>query len=140
MNESLLPMLKRSIADFLYEEEGNITRNKVLTVGSMVLIMGIILSTDLFAAHGSHSSHKSHSSHSSHSSSSYHSSHSSHSNTQPAHSNVVPAHSNSIPSTIVGTKVKPLSATFGTAQTTPSVNVPEVSTPTLSLPDTPKIR
>ena len=64
MSESLMPKIKKSIEDFLYEEEGNITRNRVLMIGSMMLIMGAILSIDAFAAHGSHKSHSSHSSHS----------------------------------------------------------------------------
>ena len=59
MSDLLLPKIIKSIEDFLYEEEGNITRNKVLMVGSMMLIMGAIMSMEAFAAHRSHSSHRS---------------------------------------------------------------------------------
>lgn len=38
MEKEIIPKIKKSIEDFLFEEEGNITRNKVLTVGSMMLI------------------------------------------------------------------------------------------------------
>ena len=57
--------INRSISDFLYEEEGNISRGKILTVGSLVLLAGIIFADEVFAAHRSHSSHRSPSSHSS---------------------------------------------------------------------------
>ena len=83
MNDELFPQLKRSIENYLTEEEGNISRNKLLKIGSMVLLMGILFMQDAFAAHRSHSSHESHSSHSSgysgHSSHESHVSHSSHS-------------------------------------------------------------
>lgn len=71
------PHIQESIENFLYDEEGNIPRNKVVTLGSMMLIMSMMLASDIFAAHRSHSSHSSHRSHSS-GSSGYHSSHSSH--------------------------------------------------------------
>jgi len=73
------PEIKKSIEDFLYEEEGNVNRNKVLVMGSLMILTGIMLASDVFAGHRSHSSHSSHRSHSSHSSGSGgHSSHSSH--------------------------------------------------------------
>ena len=62
------------------DEEGNITRNKILTVGSLAIILGIMYSMDVYAKHGSHSSHKSHSSHSSTSYIRNHTNHASHSN------------------------------------------------------------
>ena len=97
-NEKLIPKIHRQISDFLYEEEGNISRGKILTVGSLLLIAGILFSNEAFAAHRSHSSHSSHRSHSSHSSHKSHSSHSSgshyshssHSNSHSSHSNVLP--------------------------------------------------
>lgn len=79
MAGSIFPHIKKAVEDFMYDQEGNIPRNKVLTIGSMVLILGILLADEAFAAHRSHSSHSSHSSHRSHSSGSGgHSSHSSH--------------------------------------------------------------
>ena len=33
MADSFFPKVKKSITDFLYEEEGNIPRNKLLTLG-----------------------------------------------------------------------------------------------------------
>jgi hypothetical protein len=86
------PGIKKSIQDFIDDEDGSITRSKLVTVGSMVLLMAIFASIEAQAAH---SSHKSHSSHSSHSSTSYsrthgshesHESHSSHTSSA-AHSN-----------------------------------------------------
>jgi cytoskeletal protein RodZ len=71
-----LDNLKQSIENFLFEEEGNITRNKVLMIGSVIILLGIIWAEEAFAAHRSHSSHSSHRSHSS--GSGGHSSHSSH--------------------------------------------------------------
>ena len=140
MSEKLVPKIKRSIEEFLYEEEGNITRNKILTVGSMMLIMGVLLATEAFAAHSSHkshsshSSHKSHSSHSSHSSSkSYHSSHSSHSNTHSSHSNVAPKHSNVAIPSMDG-------ITLNTAPASEALGLSENLSTSFILPDTPKIK
>ena len=76
-NKVYFPEIKKKIESFMYEEDGNITRNKILTVGSMILIMGFVMYSDIFAAHSSHRSHSSHSS--SKSSSANHSSHTSHS-------------------------------------------------------------
>ncbi|MBR5502122.1 MAG: His-Xaa-Ser repeat protein HxsA3 [Oscillospiraceae bacterium] len=107
MEEKLFPRIQKSVETFLNDEEGNVPRNKLLTVGSMVILMGILLTMDAFAAHRSHSSHSSHSSHKSHSSHRSHSSHNSHSN----HAN----HSN-YPST-------------------PSVNTPNANTVLEGMPD-----
>lgn len=68
------PHVAKSITQFLDDEEGNISRSKLLSIGSMMIIMGVLMSTDAFAAHRSHSSHSSHVS----GSSSYHGSHVSH--------------------------------------------------------------
>ena len=38
MKNDFFPKLERSLEDFLYEEEGNITRNKMVMVGSLVLV------------------------------------------------------------------------------------------------------
>ena len=86
--ESLFPKVKKSIENFLYEEEGHISRNKVVTLGTLVLVMALLMSDEVFATHssggGGHSSHSSHESHSSHVSSS---THNSHSNATTEHSN-----------------------------------------------------
>lgn len=83
--ENNFPKIKKSIQDFFEDEDGSITRNKVLMIGGMVLVLGILLSEDVFAAHRSHSTHRSHSSH--RSSNSKHGSHSSHSSSHSTHSN-----------------------------------------------------
>ena len=54
------PEIKKSIQNYLYEEEGNITRNKLLMVGSLAVIMSVLFALDAEAGHRSHSSHSSH--------------------------------------------------------------------------------
>ena len=61
MEEKLFPRIQKSVETFLNDEEGNVPRNKLLTVGSMVILMGILLTMDAFAAHRSHSNHANHS-------------------------------------------------------------------------------
>ena len=46
--EKLIPKINRKINDFLYEEEGNISRGKILTVGSLLLIAGILFADEVF--------------------------------------------------------------------------------------------
>lgn len=130
------PHLKKSVDDFLYDEEGNIPVNKILTIGSMIMILGMILADESYAAHRSHSSHSSHRSHSSgyggHSSHSSHSSgyggHNSHSN-HSSHSNIAPS-----------------AATMENMYTVPKgdvVNIDEISKvvqPTATLPATTDIK
>lgn len=84
MKNDFFPKLERSLEDFLYEEEGNITRNKMVMVGSLVLVLSLLMYDEVFAGHRSHSSHSSHRSHSSgsgggHGSHSNHANHASHS-------------------------------------------------------------
>lgn len=73
--EIVFPKIQQSVSNFLYEEEANISRGKLLMIGSLMVVVGILINPEgSFAAHrshSSHSSHRSHSSHSSHSSSSY---------------------------------------------------------------------
>ena len=97
MENKTIHKVQRKLSDFIYEEEGNISRGKILTVGSLLLIAGIIFADEVFAAHSSHRSHVSHTSHSSHRSHTSHRSHSSHSSSthynhanHASHSNVVP--------------------------------------------------
>ena len=88
MSDPRFPQIKKQLTDFLYDEEGSIPRSKIVTVGTLVLLLSLFFADSAFAAHRSHSSHSSHSSHRSHSSSRHgsHSSHSNHSN----HSSATP--------------------------------------------------
>ena len=44
MAESVLfPHIRRAIFDFIEDQEGNVPRNKILTVGSMMLILGMFI-------------------------------------------------------------------------------------------------
>lgn len=103
------PEIKKSIQNYLYEEEGNITRNKLLMVGSLAVVMSVLFALDAEAGHRSHSSHSSHRSsshgsgheshvsHQSHQSGSGHSSHSSSSHgshSSGSHSSGGAAHNN----------------------------------------------
>ena len=45
--KELFPSLMQSLDDFLYEEEGNITRNKVVAMGTMVLILSLLMADEL---------------------------------------------------------------------------------------------
>lgn len=94
MGELVFPRIQKRISDFLYEEEGTIPRSKIITIGTMVMLLSVFFADSAFAGHRSHSSHRSHYSHYSHSShsSGYHGSHSSHSS-HSNHSN----HSNATP-------------------------------------------
>lgn len=83
MNEKF-PKIKKSIKDFLNDEDGSITRNKVLMIGGMVLILGMLFSDEVFAAHRSHSSHRTHTSH--RTSNAQHGSHNSHGSSHSTHS------------------------------------------------------
>ena len=82
-NNEYFPSIKRSIEDFVQDEDGSITRSKLLMIGSMIVLLGAVFT---ITADAGHSSHRSHSSHSSHSSTSYHRSHVSHTSAQ-YHSN-----------------------------------------------------
>lgn len=63
---NIFPQIKKDIKDYLTEEEGNISRSKILTIGSLIVMMSVLLMDEVFAGHSSHSSHSSHGSHSSH--------------------------------------------------------------------------
>ena len=56
MDHFEFPHVQKSIEDFLYDEEGNIPMNKVLTIGSVVMILGLLLGDDTYAGHSSHES------------------------------------------------------------------------------------
>lgn len=88
------PDIPKSISDYLYEEEGNITRNKLLMVGSMAVVMSVLFALDADAGHGSHKSHKSHTSHSSSLRTQTDNGHSSHSSSSHTNSIKQASHSN----------------------------------------------
>ena len=100
--DELFPRIQKSIENLIEDEEGNIPGKKLVVLGTMIVVLGSLLSFDVFAKHRSHSSHKSHSSHSSgsggHGSHSSHESHTSHvsGETYGTHSNVAThgSHSN----------------------------------------------
>ena len=99
--DKLFPIFAKSIENLIEDEEGNIPGNKLLMLGTMIIILGSVLIPDIFAAHSSHRSHESHSSHRSHVSGSTgghgsHYSHTSHESHQShtSHSNTT-SHSNS---------------------------------------------
>ena len=149
------PDFKKSIEDYLYEEEGNITRNKLLMVGSLALIMSCLFALDVSAGHRSHSSHRSHYSHSSggggggHYSHSSHESHVSHqsgsghsSHSSGSHSNYS-AHSNAAhvvtpaPTPIPTPTPEPMPYVQTPQQVVAAGEVPAVSLPTVPIiPDT----
>lgn len=93
--DNLFPKFMKKIEDLIEDEEGNIPGNKLLMLGTMIIVLGSMLAVDAFAAHSSHSSHSSHRSHSSHSSGSHgnHSNHGSHESHQSHQSHT--SHSNS---------------------------------------------
>ena len=84
--DELFPKFQKSIENLIEDEEGNIPGKRLLMLGTMVVILGSLMSMDVFAGHRSHRSHSSHRSsrrgHSSHGSHSSHTSstHSNHSN------------------------------------------------------------
>lgn len=78
------PKIKKSIQDFFEDEDGSITRNKVLMIGGMVIILGVLLSDEVYAAHRTHYTHRTHSTH--RTSNSKHGSHNSHSSSHRTHS------------------------------------------------------
>ena len=39
MENDMFPKVKKEIINFINDEEGNITRNKILAVGSMVILL-----------------------------------------------------------------------------------------------------
>ena len=150
MAESIFPHIKKSIEDFMYDEEGNIPRSKVLSIGSMLLVLGLLLGDDAFAAHRSHSSHSPHSSHNSGSNSSSHGSHVSHqshvshssaANTHASHSSAISdhashaSHSNAAPSAagLEAIKTPDSTDTLGMTSTVALVAANEIPEPTTSV-------
>lgn len=84
MYEDKFPKIKKSIQDFFDDEDGSITRNKVLMIGGMVIILGVLLGDEVYAAHRTHYTHRTHSTH--RTSNNKHGSHSTHSSHYTSHS------------------------------------------------------
>lgn len=65
--EEMFPKFKKNISDLIEDEEGNIPGNKLLMLGTMIVVLGSMMQMDAVqAVHGSHKSHTSHTSHGSH--------------------------------------------------------------------------
>ena len=65
-SSSIFPHVHQSIKDFMFEEEANIPRSKVLTIGAMMLVLSFYMIDNAFASHRTHSTHSTHRTHSSH--------------------------------------------------------------------------
>lgn len=149
--DNLFPTFEKCIENLIEDEEGNIPGNRLLMLGTMIIVLGSMMSMDVFAKHRSHSSHKSHSSHRSHSSGSHgnhgshvshqsHQSHTSHSNTS-SHSNSVYSAEGDVNysapsiSTIPGISVPPVAVTdetFVLPEVNQNIELPN-TTPTSSI-------
>lgn len=139
-SDNLFPAIKRGIEKLIEDQEGNVPSNKLLMLGSMIIVLGSVLFVDALAAHSSHSSHSSHVSHSSHSSSSTstytHSNHGSHEShvshvSHTSHSNTS-SHSNSLYSAEGDVQYSaPSAGSVPTVQVRPVVSTAE----TFVLPD-----
>lgn len=119
--DNLFPKVIKNIENLIEDEEGNIPGNKLLVLGTMIIVLGNILTLEVFGKHRSHSSHRSHTSHGSGSSGhGNHSSHESHQSHQShtSHSNTA-SHSNSLYSAEGDVKYSAPAAS----------NVPKISTP-----------
>lgn len=134
MSKFEFPHVQKSVDDFLSDEEGNIPMSKVLTIGSMIMILGILFAEDVFAAHSSHRSHSSHSSHSSGGGGYGHSSHVSHSSHQSGvsggdYSGGVSGGSSATvaPANASHNNVAPDAATMGNMQTVPQADNVDVN-------------
>jgi len=149
------PEVKKSIEDFIADEDGNITRSKLAIIGTMVMVMSLMILTDTYADHASHVSHsstayiRSHSNHSSgthssqpsqptHSEHASHGSHTSHANTA-THSNSQYSSegdvsygpdTSSIPSVNAVTKASGYAAGSNTAISALNVSIPQIPKPT----------
>lgn len=148
--DDLFPKFQKSIEDLIEDEEGNIPGKKLLMLGTMIVVLGSLLSMDVFAGHRSHSSHKSHSSHSSgsgshgsHSSHESHASHTSHSD-HGSHLNMHSSHASHTSHSNSASHSNSLYSAEGdvTYKAPAASSVPTISTPvvqatadTFNLPD-----
>lgn len=83
--EDKFPKIKKSIQDFFDDQDGSITRNKVLMIGGMVMVLSMLIADDVYAAHRTHYTHRTHSTH--RSSNGVHGSHSNHYSSHSTHNN-----------------------------------------------------
>ena len=117
MEEFNFPKIKKTICDFLSEEDGSMTRKKVVAIGSILLIMSLLTPVDAYAKHVSHSSHVSgdgiHSN-----------SHSSHASAVTQHSNHASHYSTTATTTVTTTTTS--STTPTTTTTTAATTVPDL--------------
>lgn len=81
--EDKFPKIKKSIQDFFDDQDGSITRNNVLMIGGMVMVLSMLLADDVYAAHRTHYTHRTHSTH--RSSNGGHGSHSTHYSSHSTH-------------------------------------------------------
>lgn len=137
---NLFPEFQKSLENLIEDEEGTIPGKKLLTLGTMVIILSSLLSVDAFAGHRSHSSHTSHSSHSSgsgghgsHSSHESHQSHESHSN-HGSHSNHSNHSSHSSYSNVGSHSNSRYSAEGDVTYSAPAVEkIPSISAPAVEM-------
>ena len=153
MNNFEFPKIPKKIEDFLTEEDGRMLRSKAVAIGSLMVVMGLLLTPDnVYAKHSSHSSHSSHgshgsgggggnhlSSHSSHSSHVSHSSHSSadyHSNSHSSHSSA-PSHTSHYSAPVIETEPEIITEAPTTTTTTALPPIYDITPPPApqSLPD-----
>ena len=137
---NLFPEFQKSLENLIEDEEGTIPGKKLLTLGTMVIILSSLLSVDALAGHRSHISHRSHSSHSSgsgghgsHSSHESHQSHESHSN-HGSHSNHSNHSSHSSHSNVGSHSNSRYSAEGDVTYSAPAVEkIPSISTPAVEM-------
>ena len=58
--KNLFPSVTKALGDYLSDEEGNITRSKVVTLAGIAIVLGTLYGLNVQASHRSHSSHSSH--------------------------------------------------------------------------------
>lgn len=52
--DELFPKFQKNIENLIEDEEGNIPGSKLLMLGTMIIVLGSLLSVDAFAGHRSH--------------------------------------------------------------------------------------
>ena len=51
MEKYRFPSIQKTIDDFINDDDGNITRQQLVTIGAMILVMSIMSSIDAYAKH-----------------------------------------------------------------------------------------
>ena len=49
MEKYRFPSIQKTIDDFINDDDGNITRQQLVTIGAMILVMSIMSSIDAYA-------------------------------------------------------------------------------------------